>query len=462
MVYLLGEIAILLALAVLLGLIVGWLLWRWRQHITKDEYAAVIAERDERDQTIANLNLRNGRLEEDIYAIRTQSNRAASDRDGMEDRLTGVLIENSRLAEERDDLLRQVSYYRTLTAGKKGSQAATSEQTSAKQPQPVVQESVQAKPTPDIEVPPAPPIVQEPVIAKQSPDINTSPESAIPDKDVFLNNDVSDEPAIDLTKPAEEPSLVEKPEASEPVAAGQPIDQEPIDLTQADQPDHIDLTDTPDTDAGNADTGSTIVRTVDGPVDKATAPVVETSKAAAVAGATAGTATGAAVAAGVPEAKTGFFSKLFSKRTETTSQVEAAPESGDVDLFSQGSEQNSDISSDSVSTPETPAAQTDQVQANQVQAEQVTTPEAATTTPPQQAQPNQGQADRDDLTRINEITPALEIFLHNQDIWTYRQLGSLGDSDIDALQEQLPDHPGIVREQDWIEQARRLYNEKFS
>lgn len=53
--YVLAEIALLLALALLLGLLVGWLLWGWRRaNVSETKYLELLTERDELRRSYVN------------------------------------------------------------------------------------------------------------------------------------------------------------------------------------------------------------------------------------------------------------------------------------------------------------------------------------------------------------------------------------------------------------------------
>ncbi len=445
MVYLLGEIAILLALATLLGLVVGWLLWRWRS-IRRSDYEALIIERDQRDREIASLKATNHQLGEDVISIRHQSSRAVIDRDSMEDRLTGVLIENARLTEERDELIRQFGHPTPQPFGAVQMPVSNGKEESAivepaaaanqvRQPEaPLVDDVVPAddgivhdhdlateqelveSDDHEIDLKPqndhTPDALVTDAFLTESPDATTEADPSEVDQADETSTAKRSEPELDLTDDANQIDLTE---ASEPEVS--------IDEPPSESPDEQEIR--------PVDKGATIVRTVD-PAAKAgpSGPKVSSQTAAAIAGSAAAAGTAAGAASEIADSKPGFLSGLFSKRNEA--QNSPAPQiDGDLDLFSPGSDQNPP-------TPSKPAADV--------------VAEASSS----------GETDRDDLTRIEHVTPALEIFLHNQNIWTFRQLGSLSDSEVSSLQQQLPEHPGILEEQDWVGQARRLYNEKFN
>ncbi len=62
----------------------------------------------------------------------------------------------------------------------------------------------------------------------------------------------------------------------------------------------------------------------------------------------------------------------------------------------------------------------------------------------------------DDLKRISGVGPKLEELLNGQGITTFAQLASLTDTEVDDLQMRLPQFPGRIRRDAWVEQAARL------
>ncbi len=62
----------------------------------------------------------------------------------------------------------------------------------------------------------------------------------------------------------------------------------------------------------------------------------------------------------------------------------------------------------------------------------------------------------DDLKRISGVGPKLEQMLNEQGITTFRQLAALSEDDVDALQSRLPQFPGRIRRDDWVNQAAQL------
>lgn len=62
----------------------------------------------------------------------------------------------------------------------------------------------------------------------------------------------------------------------------------------------------------------------------------------------------------------------------------------------------------------------------------------------------------DDLKRITGVGPKLEQMLNEQGITTFRQLAALTDEQVDELQSRLPQFPGRIRRDNWVEQAKQL------
>lgn len=67
----------------------------------------------------------------------------------------------------------------------------------------------------------------------------------------------------------------------------------------------------------------------------------------------------------------------------------------------------------------------------------------------------------DDLLAIDGIDGEMNRFLAEQGIVGYRQVGSLTDADIDRLESLMPETSRRIRDDQWVEQARHLYNDKF-
>lgn len=64
--------------------------------------------------------------------------------------------------------------------------------------------------------------------------------------------------------------------------------------------------------------------------------------------------------------------------------------------------------------------------------------------------------DRDDLKRIRGVGPVLEKTLNALGIYRFSQIASFGASDIQRISDKLPQFPGRIERDRWIEQARDL------
>jgi NADH-quinone oxidoreductase subunit E len=82
----------------------------------------------------------------------------------------------------------------------------------------------------------------------------------------------------------------------------------------------------------------------------------------------------------------------------------------------------------------------------------------------QQPQPLDSNRDgeKDDLKRISGIGPKLEGLLNTSGIVSFHQIAEWQDADIQSIDELLGAFKGRVRRDDWVEQARRLIEEKGS
>ena len=67
----------------------------------------------------------------------------------------------------------------------------------------------------------------------------------------------------------------------------------------------------------------------------------------------------------------------------------------------------------------------------------------------------------DDLKLIVGIGPVLERMLFQLGISTYGQIARMNDRDIDELDSRLPEFPGRIRRDEWVTQARVLYQYKY-
>lgn len=77
-------------------------------------------------------------------------------------------------------------------------------------------------------------------------------------------------------------------------------------------------------------------------------------------------------------------------------------------------------------------------------------------------------ADGDDLTRLKGVGPKLSSLLHTLGVFTFAQIASWTDDDIDRIDAQLGNFSGRIRRDNWTEQARLLaggdkqgFEEKF-
>lgn len=69
---------------------------------------------------------------------------------------------------------------------------------------------------------------------------------------------------------------------------------------------------------------------------------------------------------------------------------------------------------------------------------------------------NEARNNADDLTRIKGVGPALEKMLNSIGIFNLAQIAALDDADIERISAQLPQFPGRIRRDRWVEQAREL------
>lgn len=68
---------------------------------------------------------------------------------------------------------------------------------------------------------------------------------------------------------------------------------------------------------------------------------------------------------------------------------------------------------------------------------------------------------RDKLTDIKGVGPVLEKALHATGIYYFQQMAMLDDKGIDELQQQIPQFPGRIQRDQWVDQARELYEKKY-
>ncbi|MGI9016200.1 MAG: hypothetical protein ACR2HR_03695 [Euzebya sp.] len=62
----------------------------------------------------------------------------------------------------------------------------------------------------------------------------------------------------------------------------------------------------------------------------------------------------------------------------------------------------------------------------------------------------------DDLKRISGVGPKLEQMLNEQGITTFAQVASLTEAEVDLLQQRLPQFPGRIRRDNWVQQAAKF------
>ncbi|MEM6397411.1 MAG: hypothetical protein AAF741_13770 [Bacteroidota bacterium] len=64
--------------------------------------------------------------------------------------------------------------------------------------------------------------------------------------------------------------------------------------------------------------------------------------------------------------------------------------------------------------------------------------------------------ERDDLQKINTIGPYLEEKLNDMGIYSYRQIASWDDADVERITTELKYLPGVIAKDDWVGQAQNL------
>lgn len=67
---------------------------------------------------------------------------------------------------------------------------------------------------------------------------------------------------------------------------------------------------------------------------------------------------------------------------------------------------------------------------------------------------------KDDLTKIVGIGPFIEEKLNKLGIYTFDQISRLQEADIDALNVQIEYLPNQIQDEEWVEQAEKLKNDK--
>ncbi len=69
--------------------------------------------------------------------------------------------------------------------------------------------------------------------------------------------------------------------------------------------------------------------------------------------------------------------------------------------------------------------------------------------------------DRDSLTEIKGVGPVLEKMLHDCGIYYFHQMAELDESGMEELQLLIPQFPGRIKRDKWVEQARVLQRDKY-
>jgi len=68
--------------------------------------------------------------------------------------------------------------------------------------------------------------------------------------------------------------------------------------------------------------------------------------------------------------------------------------------------------------------------------------------------------ERDKLTDIKGVGKVLEKILHDCGIYYFHQLANLDKNGMEELQEQIPQFPGRIQRDRWVQQAKKLHKEK--
>ena len=71
------------------------------------------------------------------------------------------------------------------------------------------------------------------------------------------------------------------------------------------------------------------------------------------------------------------------------------------------------------------------------------------------------KADVDDLQKIVGIGKVFEGALHKLGIFNYRQIATVGVSDIARINQELKEFKGRMEQDDWVGQAKELYFQKY-
>ncbi|MGC4047101.1 MAG: hypothetical protein QM758_25170 [Armatimonas sp.] len=69
--------------------------------------------------------------------------------------------------------------------------------------------------------------------------------------------------------------------------------------------------------------------------------------------------------------------------------------------------------------------------------------------------------DNDDLEEIHGIGPQLALLLHELGVHTYKQVALWSDSDIDRVEEKLPQFKGRIRRENWVRSAQECHWRKY-
>lgn len=68
------------------------------------------------------------------------------------------------------------------------------------------------------------------------------------------------------------------------------------------------------------------------------------------------------------------------------------------------------------------------------------------------------ESDKDDLKLIKGVGPFIEKKLNALDIWTFKQVGSFTDTDVENVTEAIEFFPGRITRDNWASQAKELAN----
>ena len=73
-----------------------------------------------------------------------------------------------------------------------------------------------------------------------------------------------------------------------------------------------------------------------------------------------------------------------------------------------------------------------------------------------------GKAERDNLQQIKGVGPVLEKLLHKTGIFYFEQVAKLDKKGVEELDSQLPQFSGRIQRDKWVVQAKKLHNEKYA